>query len=118
MKYESEFSHSSSSGEAWTLNISSFGGDGSFRLSAGGEVDVDGAEGLRFECIFESISSFSSFSSSKSFNSLTSASNERILSSKDSVLEEREVSIGVSRKAFHRKGQGQTAFEYQASPGN
>ncbi len=49
-------------------------------------MDVDVAiDGRRFECIFDSMSIFSSFSSNKSFNSLTSASNERTLSSNDSV---------------------------------
>jgi hypothetical protein len=42
-------------------------------------------DGRLFECIFDSISIFSSFSSSRSFNSLTSDSKLRTLSSKDSV---------------------------------
>jgi hypothetical protein len=58
----------------------------SFRSSEGGEADVDSViDGRLFECILESMSIFSSFSSSKSFNSLTSASRARTLSSNDSV---------------------------------
>ena len=57
----------------------------SFRLSTGGEGDDTVIDGRLFECIFESISIFSSFSSSRSFSSLTSASNDRTLSSNDSV---------------------------------
>jgi hypothetical protein len=55
----------------------------SFRASGSGVPDD--MDGRRFECIFDSMSIFSSFSSSKSFNSLTSASKVRTLSSNDSV---------------------------------
>ncbi len=81
MKYESQFSAPRSSGDAWMRNTSSFGGVASFLVS-GEDAAVDGR---RFECIFESKSIFSSFSSSKSFNSRTSASKVRTLSSNDSV---------------------------------
>ena len=101
MKYGLEWSPSNKWGEAWTLNISSLGGDDSFRLSTGGEVAVEESEGRRLSCIFESISIFSSLPSSNSFISLISPSSVRTLSSKDSVLDERQVSNCV-RKIVHR----------------
>ena len=91
MKYESDISDPSRSGDACTLNISSFGvaGTSSCLDSGGGEADCIDEGRLerspKFECIFDSISIFSSFSSSRSFNSRTSASNARTLSSSDSV---------------------------------
>lgn len=85
MKYESAFSAPNNNGDACTRKTSSFGGVNSFVLSMEGVV-ADDIEGLRLlECIFDNISSFSSFSSRRSFNSLTSASNDRTLSSNDSV---------------------------------
>lgn len=93
MKYESEFSTPSRSGEAWTLNVSSLSGVGSLPgLLSTGELALDGmpepelTEGRRwFPCILDSMSIFSSFSSSKSFRSRTSASRTLTLSSKLSV---------------------------------
>jgi hypothetical protein len=86
-KTESQFSSSNNSGDCWILNKSSLSTLSSL-LSISG--DVDGRRGLNSgcgecECILDSISIFSSFSSSKSFSSRTSASNALTLSSNDSV---------------------------------
>ena len=87
-KYVSRFSSSSRVGDCCTLKTSSFSCDSS-RISDGeGDVDVRFGVGCpceECECILESMSIFSSFSSSKSFNSRTSHSNARTRSSSDSV---------------------------------
>lgn len=85
MKYESEVSDPSNNGEACTRNTSSFGGVDSFVVSLTGVVAEDDTGDRLLECIFDNISIFSSLSSNKSLSSLTSASKDRTLSSKDSV---------------------------------
>ena len=84
-KNESESSDPSSIGDAWIRKMSSFGGDASIRLSGVDASDDIHWEGLRFSCILDNMSIFSSFSSSRSFNSRTSDSRDRTLSSNDSV---------------------------------
>ena len=53
--------------------------------SCGGLLGPEATEGWRFLCILDSMSIFSSFSSSRSFRSRTSASRTRTRSSSDSV---------------------------------
>jgi hypothetical protein len=90
-KYASLFRSSSKSGACCTLNVSSFSCDSS-RISEepgeciDGRCAVECAAGEReFECMRESMSIFSSFSSRRSFNSRASASRMRTRSSNDSV---------------------------------
>jgi len=86
MKYESEFSTPSKRGEAWTRKVSSFVGDpGALFESAAVKLWEGSLDRPRLPCILESMSIFSSFSSSRSFNSRVSASSTRTLSSRDSV---------------------------------
>jgi len=88
-KKESLFRSSSRCGACCTLNVSSLSCDASRLWLEAGEC-VDGrvaAEGADGECewIRDSMSIFSSFSSSSSFSSRTSASSTRTRSSNDSV---------------------------------
>ena len=88
-KYESLFLSSTRSGGCCTLNVSSF----SCSSSLGSKIAGDCTDDLRppenpwgeCEWIRESMSIFSSFSSSNSLSSRTSPSNNRTRSSSDSV---------------------------------
>ena len=91
MKYVSDCSPSSRQGDCWTLKVSSFSlaGDVTSLIpgkSTDDEIVLEGrlSEG-EFEWTLKRMSIFSSFSSSRSFSSLTSVSNARTRSSKDSV---------------------------------
>lgn len=85
-KYPLLLSTFSSNGEACTLKISSLSGDaGHSRMSDGDGARFEQCDSRRFECIFDNMSIFSSFSSSRSFNSRISPSKVRTRSSSDSV---------------------------------
>jgi hypothetical protein len=87
-KYASWFVSSSRKGDCCTLKVSSFSCDSSRASEDAGE-GIDGLLGAwalgECECMRESMSIFSSFSSSKSFSSRTSDSSVRTRSSSDSV---------------------------------
>ena len=88
MNQESESSRSSKEGDCCTWNVSSLGSStGFFRSTAAvGDTELDERRELdEYECILDSMSIFSSFSSRMFFNSRISASKERTRSSNDSV---------------------------------
>lgn len=89
IKYESA-SPSKRLGDCCTSKVSSCGASCSLEGFFSSVFDGEASLGVvlvagDLEWILDKISIFSSFSSSKSFNSLTSCSNDRTLSSKDSV---------------------------------
>ncbi len=88
MNNESEFSRSSREGDCCTWNVLSLLSSAAefFSTAEVGESESDVLrDGDEYERILDNISIFSSFSSSIFFSSRISASNDRTLSSSDSV---------------------------------